>query len=209
MLSSISHLIPIVPLDKFPELINVMNVGNGSFPSLLDLCLLSVADSPSIYENCSMHIPPNIKTKLTRKLAKRGLLTDVNLSKLIHKFMKELDLSNSEISDSGLENIAECCKLLQKLDLNSAKQSRKTVSDIGFIAIGTNCKMLQVLYARRCLNVTDKAISHIAERCRWLRFINLGGCTLVSDESLRALAMNCHMIESLNVSSTNVSISFL
>lgn len=182
-----------------------MNAGNGSVSSLLDLCLLSVINTPCIYEKCVMQIPPNIKTKLSYKLAKRGLLTDANLSKLIHKFTRELDLSNSEISDFGMEKIAESCKLLQKLDLNSPKQSRKTVTDIGFIAIGTNCKMLQVLYARRCLNVSDKAIAHIAARCRWLRFLNLGGCPQISDESLRALSMNCHMIESLNVSSTNVS----
>lgn len=195
-----------VDVEKISEL-NAMNAENGLISSLFDLCLLSVANNPCTYENCAFRIPPNVKTKLSHKLAKRGLLTDANLAKLIHKFTKELDLSNSEISDFGMKKIAECCKLLQKLDLNSAKQSRKTVTDIGFTAIGTNCKMLQVLYARRCLNLSDKAISHIAAKCKLLRFINLGGCPLISDESLRALSTNCRMIECLNVSSTNVSIN--
>ena len=50
---------------------------------------------------------------------------------VVHSRTRVLDLSECDIGDCGLSHIAKTCKLLIKIDLNSAKANRTTVSSAG------------------------------------------------------------------------------
>lgn len=177
----------------------------GNVSSLLNLSIQKLANDFASHENDVTKLPMNVKSKLVNILSKRGLLNDGNITKCIHRKTKELDLNECEISDEGLRGISQLCTALRKLDLNSAKQNRKTVTNRGVQSIAQKCRMLQVLYLRRCQNVGDEAIVQVALNCRGLKCLNVGGCIRVSDDSLAALAENCVFLECLNVSSTNIS----
>ncbi|KAI0208447.1 antagonist of mitotic exit network 1-like [Lamellibrachia satsuma] len=123
---------------------------------------------------------------------------------VIHSRTKVLDLSECDIGDIGLSHIASTCKLLIKIDLNSAKASRTAISSEGVCDLAKNCPHLQVVYLRRCHHVTDDAVVAIARRCRQLRELNVGGCCQLTDTSLEALAAN-HYLTSVNFSRANVT----
>ena len=52
------------------------------------------------------------------------------LLQVLHENLKVLDLSESDVSDEGLRHLCKCPQL-QKIDLNSAKQSRVNISTQG------------------------------------------------------------------------------
>ncbi|KAK2179107.1 hypothetical protein NP493_513g01000 [Ridgeia piscesae] len=137
-------------------------------------------------------------------MCKRGLITDANIAQVIHSRTKVLDLSECDISDCGLSHIAKTCKLLIKIDLNSAKANRTTVSSAGVCILATSCPHLQVVYLRRCPHVTDDAVVAIARHCPQLRELNVGGCSQLTDVSLEALAASRHL-SSVNFSRANVT----
>ncbi len=55
----------------------------------------------------------------------------IQWSQVIHSQTKILELSECDIKDAGLSHIANTCKRLIKIDLNSAKDSRTTISSDG------------------------------------------------------------------------------
>ena len=54
---------------------------------------------------------------------------------VLHPKIKVIDLSECDISDRCLESIAVMCPNLRKIDLNSAKQNRITISSRGISSV--------------------------------------------------------------------------
>ncbi|XP_078000622.1 protein AMN1 homolog [Glandiceps talaboti] len=149
-------------------------------------------------------LPPNVKDRVLNIMSKRGLLTDDNISKVIHDKVRELDLSECDMTDDGLL-VVSLCKQLRKVDLNAAKQNRTSISTAGVQYIARGCPILHTVYLRRCLNVTDEAIITLAECCRQLMRLNIGGCNQITDLSLAALGRHSRMLRSINFSRTKVT----
>ena len=153
-------------------------------------------------------------------------------SQVLHPKIKVIDLSECDISDRCLESVAVMCPNLRKIDLNSAKQNRITISSrgissvllfivmeyvclrhfvklliyyLGVIFIAEHCPNLQVVYLRRCLQLTDEAIVRLSECCSNLRDLNIGGCQNITDRSLVALGQNSRYLRSVNIGHSNVS----
>ncbi|XP_039253367.2 protein AMN1 homolog [Styela clava] len=186
-------------------MINIQRTVFGGISSLFTTSLHVVAHNLNLYNEDIKLLPPSIKSKLLYILSKRGILSDANIEFCLHARLKEIDLSESDVTDEALATISKTCINLVKIDLNSAKESRKTISNDGIIKIARSCRWIQVFYLRRCLNIGDEAVVQIAVNCKSIKHLNLGGCSGVSDRSLQALAENCPNLESLNVSSTKVS----
>ncbi len=53
------------------------------------------------------------------------------LFQVLHPKVKSIDLSECDITDRCLEAVAACCPNLRKIDLNSTKQDRTTITSRG------------------------------------------------------------------------------
>lgn len=172
--------------------------------SLQNHCLRAVACQLPDHETSLDMLPVEIKTKLVNLLSKRGLLTDSNIMKVLHPSLRELELSECSVSDSGLSSLC-ICKNLRKLDLNATKNSRENITSEGIIKVFSSCHNLQTVYLRRCVNVTDDAVAALTQHCSHLEHLNLCGCINITDASLQLIALNCGFLQSLNISKTKVS----
>ncbi|CAH1773532.1 unnamed protein product [Owenia fusiformis] len=172
-------------------------------PTLMKSCLEGVVQGVSHNMSGISTLPNSVKDRLMILMSKRGLLNDDNLGLILTKSVVTLDLSECDVSDIGLEKIAVCTQL-RKLDLNSAKESRTTITSNGVSVIAAACHNLQVVYLRRCLTMTDPGVVALATNCPRLRELNIGGCTQITDVSLHALA-NCKYLECINIANTDIT----
>eukprot|EP00257_Ricinus_communis_P028059 XP_025015473.1 uncharacterized protein LOC8279854 [Ricinus communis] len=77
---------------------------------------------------------------------RRKLLTDDVIISLADSSWEILDLSGSDVTDSGLMNIAEICKFLRAVDIS------------------------------RCHNITAAGVSEVIKHCKSLQTLRCGGC---------------------------------
>ncbi|XP_069102421.1 protein AMN1 homolog isoform X1 [Argopecten irradians] len=176
----------------------------GKVRTLLDGCVQCLVCNLSTSLDGIEMLPDNLKDKCLYLMSKRGLVSDTNISKVLHQKLKVLDLSECEVSDVGLQHLLKCPQL-KKLDLNSAKLSRSNISSQGIINVAHTSTQLQTVYLRRCINLTDTAVITLSTSCPHLRLLNIGGCHLLTDQSLQALGQNSHFLKSVNFSKTNVT----
>ncbi|XP_078583665.1 protein AMN1 homolog [Branchiostoma floridae x Branchiostoma japonicum] len=177
---------------------------HSSVASLLSWSLRSLVANFSCHANHVHTLPPNIKDKLVHLMSKRGVIRDDNIGKVVHQKMRELDLSESEVSDLSLEQLS-VCRNLRKIDLNAVKGNTTTVTTAGILSLVRSCHLLQVVHLRRCIEVTDDAIVALSENCRQLMCLNIGGCAKITDRSLDALGQNSRMLRSINFGHTKVT----
>lgn len=74
----------------------------------------------------------------------------------------------------------------------------------GVTSLSESCPNLQVLFLRRCINLTDAGIISVSEKCTSLVELNVGGCLLLTDASLQALGQNSKHLRSCNFSKATV-----
>jgi len=150
-------------------------------------------------------LPASIKDRLLLLMSKRGLITDTNITELLHDKVRTLDLSFCDVSDDSLQIISTKCPALRKIDLNSNKISRTDITSQGVVCLGERCRQLQVVYLRRCLHITDEAIVKLSQGCLALRDLNIGGCPRITDHALTQLGQNSRHLRSINFSGANVT----
>ncbi|XP_030843779.1 protein AMN1 homolog [Strongylocentrotus purpuratus] len=172
--------------------------------SLFSVSLLSVIKQLPCFLSQLDNLPINVKDNLLHLMSKRGLLTDTNVAKVIHKRTRILDLSESSVSDRALLRLG-VCRNLWKIDLNTSKGERTDITDQGIQALATSCPYLSIVYLRRCVSLEDPSTIALAQSCHQLMELNLGGCIRLSDASLQAIGQNCRMLKSLNISRTKVT----
>ncbi|XP_021355399.1 protein AMN1 homolog [Mizuhopecten yessoensis] len=176
----------------------------GKVTTLLDRCVQCLVSNLATSIEGLETLPGHLKDKCVYLMSKRGLITDTNISKVLHEKLKVLDLSECEVSDAGLQHLSKCLQL-KKIDLNSAKLSRGNISSEGILNVTHTCTQLQTVYVRRCINLTDEAVIALSKSCPQLRLLNVGGCHLLTDRSLLALGENSHFLKSVNFSKTKVT----
>lgn len=191
------------PRGRRPD-IAVSGIVYGKVSTLIDRCVQAIVANWKAYIDDVGNLPASIKDKCIYLMAKRGLLTDENLHKVLHQQVKTLDLADCDISDNGLQAVCKCTQL-RKIDLNANKESRTNITSEGVCSLAVSCRHLQTVYLRRCVNLTDVAIETLARSCPQLRLLNLGGCPNLTDSSLQALGENCKFLKSVNVSNTQVT----
>ncbi|XP_033739686.1 protein AMN1 homolog [Pecten maximus] len=176
----------------------------GKVTTLLDGCVDCLVGNLSTRVDGIEMLPGNLKDKCLYLMSKRGSVTDTNISKVLHENLKVLDLSECEVSDTGLQHLTKCSQL-KKLDLNSAKLSRSEITSEGIVNVAQACAQLQTVYLRRCINLTDDAVIALSTSCPQLRLLNIGGCHQLTDQSLLSLGQNSHFLKSINFSKTKVT----
>uniref|UniRef100_A0A4X2K1R6 Protein AMN1 homolog n=1 Tax=Vombatus ursinus TaxID=29139 RepID=A0A4X2K1R6_VOMUR len=168
---------------------------------LLDLCLWCLMKNISRYVTDIKLLPPNIKDKMIKIMSFQGRITDSNISEILHPEVECLDLRSCDISDIALLQLCNCRKL-KKLNLNSSKESRMSVTSEGIKAVASSCSFLYEASLKRCSNLTDEGVLALALNCRLLKIVDLGGCSGITDVSLQALGENCPFLQSIDFSAT-------
>ena len=97
------------------------------------------------------------------------------------------------------------CSNLRKLDLNSNYEPRPAINTKGLCEVSKNCRFLQTILLRRCVNIEDEAIRSLAQNCKLLQNLNIGNCPLITDQALVAIGEACKNIQSINMSGTKVT----
>ncbi|XP_027700089.1 protein AMN1 homolog isoform X3 [Vombatus ursinus] len=120
---------------------------------------------------------------------------------ILHPEVECLDLRSCDISDIALLQLCNCRKL-KKLNLNSSKESRMSVTSEGIKAVASSCSFLYEASLKRCSNLTDEGVLALALNCRLLKIVDLGGCSGITDVSLQALGENCPFLQSIDFSAT-------
>ncbi|XP_045443847.1 protein AMN1 homolog isoform X3 [Pipistrellus kuhlii] len=167
-------------------------------------CLWCFTKNISRYITDIKPLPPNIKDRLIRMMSLQGQITDSNISEILHPEVKTLDLQSCDVSDTALLHLSNCRKL-KKLNLNSSKENRVSISSEGIKAVASSCTYLHEASFKRCCSLTDEGILALARNCRLLKVIDLGGCLGITDVSLHALGENCFFLQSVDFSATKVS----
>ncbi|XP_067674532.1 protein AMN1 homolog [Haliotis asinina] len=175
----------------------------STVPSLLDTSVKVVVLNLTSGNDLE-RLPLHIKDKCLTLMCKRGIISDSNITAVLHNRLQKLDLSESEVTDAGLAKLSKCPQL-KKIDLNSIKESRTAVTTQGITALSQFCRQLQVVYVRRCINLTDDAIIALSQNCPQLRDLNIGGCPNITDRTLTALGQYSHFLKSLNFSRANIT----
>ncbi|KAM9229585.1 protein AMN1 homolog isoform 1-T1 [Trichechus inunguis] len=171
---------------------------------LLDLCLWCFMKNISRYITDIKPLPPNIKDRLIKIMSMQGRITDSNISEILHPEVQTLDLQSCDISDTALLHLCNCRKL-KKLNLNSSKEDRISITSEGIKAVASSCLYLHEAFLKRCCNLTDEGVLALALNCRLLKVIDLGGCLGITDVSLHALGENCLFLQCVDFSATQVS----
>nr|XP_020831451.1 protein AMN1 homolog isoform X4 [Phascolarctos cinereus] len=171
---------------------------------LLDLCLWCLMKNISRYVTDIKLLPPNIKDKMIKIMSFQGRITDSNISEILHPEVDSLDLRSCDISDTALLQLCNCRKL-KKLNLNSSKENRISVTSEGIKAVASACSFLSEASLKRCSNLTDEGVLALALNCRLLKIVDLGGCSGITDVSLQALGENCPFLQSIDFSATQVT----
>ncbi|KAI4374216.1 hypothetical protein MLD38_012232 [Melastoma candidum] len=125
-------------------------------------------------------------------------------------YLEELDLTENEIDDEGLEYISRCTRI-RVLKLGICLD----ITDKGLSCIGASCPELIELDLYRSAGVTDTGISSIARGCPNLEMINVAYCNGITDTSLAALSKcsslntlecrGCPLVTSVGISAVAVS----
>ena len=172
-------------------------------PTLLKCSMNAILSNIIKLEPDLPFLPVKLKLELFNLMCKRGLLSDTNISLLLHQDILELDLTESSVTDASLLEVGRC-KYLQKLDLNSMKKNRTDITSEVLEQLLQSLPYLRILYLRRCSLIDDRPIC-VAAQCRFLIELNLSGCVLISDISVVALSKFSSLLRCLNLSRTQVT----
>ncbi|GAB2272116.1 hypothetical protein Dimus_006935 [Dionaea muscipula] len=105
--------------------------------------------------------------------------------------LEELDLTDNEVDDEGLNSISRCTKLTS-LKLGICLN----ISDVGITHVGNHCSKLVELDLYRSAGITDSSILAVAGGCPGLEMVNMSYCKDITDVSLIAVS-NCSKLNTV------------
>ncbi|CAH8336984.1 unnamed protein product [Eruca vesicaria subsp. sativa] len=135
----------------------------GPPPSLVSLCLGVVGRHLEEIIPCLSDIshifPSDIKMSIAAIAKRRKLLDDDLIISLADTSWEILDVSGSDVSDSGLAKVSEMCKSLRAVDIS------------------------------RCNKITSMGVSELVQNCRSLETLRCGGCPSSESTARRSLSL--------------------
>ncbi|KAJ3127756.1 hypothetical protein HK098_005873 [Nowakowskiella sp. JEL0407] len=106
-----------------------------------------------------------------------------------------LDLSTSGIGGESLFSISKYCANLRMLFINGTRVTNQSID-----AVVKNCKNLQKLGLRRCVNLSDDAVISVAENCDELHTLDLSESTRFTFKAVVKLGVGCTKLKVLDLS---------
>jgi len=135
-------------------------------------------------------------------------LTDEDLSLLMdyhlpNPHLRCLDLSFTQVTDTGIASISTKCPNLSSINLSGCL----SITDVTLSYLAQNCKKLQSLVLSGCPRVGDIGIQLIAQEVKHhLRILDLNDCSRISDKALVYLGHYCPSLTCLRLKNTGISV---
>ncbi|XP_010433421.1 PREDICTED: uncharacterized protein LOC104717536 [Camelina sativa] len=155
------------PKNKIPvsaylsSLLTGMSPLKSKPPSLVSLCIGVIGKHLDEMIPCladiSVIFPADIKMSIAAIARRRKLLDDVVIVSLADSSWEILDVSGSDVTNSGLAKVAEMCKSLRAVDIS------------------------------RCNKITSLGVSELVQHCRSLETLRCGGCPSSESTARRSL----------------------
>ena len=132
-------------------------------------------------ESISMHCQDvtHLDLTLCKQITNQGIKSVAQNS----ANLRCLILKGCEITDEGIEPIANGSNQLQKLDLTNCRQ----ITDRCVEMLSQMCKVLEVLILEECFKLTDYGARCISEYGMNLEDLSLAGCHNLTDNTLKYL----------------------
>ncbi|KAJ8907551.1 hypothetical protein NDN08_007662 [Rhodosorus marinus] len=123
---------------------------------------------------------------------------DRSLIHIISKAGSKLQCLNlagcTELSDTMVSAVAECCPHLEEICLDETQ-----VTDVGLRKLTSECSSLAFVSLRSCSNITDEGCIHMIKNCK-IKRLSLNGLYCVTDATVLALKRYCEGLEELDLS---------
>ena len=109
--------------------------------------------------------------------------------------LRVLDISFCPVEDRGVIGLAEGCKSIKFLNLESCT----ALTDVGIITLIKANKSLKVINLTGCIDISDKVPKCISSVCKSIISLNLNRCIKIGDKGLTAIGKKCKSLQALNV----------
>ncbi|KAK1930832.1 Dynein regulatory complex subunit 6 [Phytophthora citrophthora] len=109
--------------------------------------------------------------------------------------LRRVDLSASNICDTGVSIIATACRQLESINLSKCTQ----ITDFAAEALASHCFQLKVLLLANTRGITDRTLTALAFTKIPLELLDISGNTRVTDEGLQVLCTSCQQIQELRL----------
>ena len=142
-------------------------------------------------------------------------MTGDQLSALLHRDVRSLDLSDCVLSLQHLVSISSSCSNIRELTLDQSAHvdlKNEHHDDDDDDEVDECCRALnKILYRNKFLvqinlrHVNYVSDSHLRFLPRTLTHLDVGGCSRVSDHGVRRISSNCPLLSSLSLSRTSIT----
>uniref|UniRef100_A0A0B6Z5N4 F-box domain-containing protein n=1 Tax=Arion vulgaris TaxID=1028688 RepID=A0A0B6Z5N4_9EUPU len=163
---------------------NILSLIINEFPTLLDECIMIMAEKCLKIHTVSMLGCPLLTDESIKKLAQNRSLQVLKLD------------GNQRVSDASIKLLGKMCPDLRHVYL--ADCPRLTDATLKSLS---SCRSLVVLNAADCVRLSDTGVRHLMEgpASATLRELNLTNCVRVGDMAMVSLHKRCHNLTYLNV----------
>ncbi|KAG8438379.1 hypothetical protein GDO86_008892, partial [Hymenochirus boettgeri] len=110
------------------------------------------------------------------------------------QFWKQLDLSNRQVKDNLLEEIASRSQNVTEINISDCT----SVSDQGVCMVALKCPRLLKYIAYRCKQLSDTSLIALATHCTSLQKVHVGNQDKLTDEALIQLGTRCKELTDLH-----------
>ncbi|MCF7800176.1 hypothetical protein K9L05_01375 [Candidatus Babeliales bacterium] len=134
-------------------------------------------------------------------------LTDDDLINIAraNTLLEYLNISGSQITDTGLIGLSQYCQSLKSLDLSNCT----LITDRGLTALLSVSHNLENLNLENCTNVTEQSLNSISQLViKKLKTLNIIGCNVTNDFLVDFLK-NCKNIERLSIGGMSLNDSVI
>jgi len=120
--------------------------------------------------------------------------------------LRLLDLSYTQVTDTGIAAISNKCPNLSSVNLTGCLE----ITDVSLSFLAQNCKKIQNLIVSGCSRISDIGVQLIAQETKHhLRILDLNDCSRISDKALLFLGHYCPSLSCLRLKNTNITLSVL
>ena len=184
-------------------------------PSLLNLALDKMLQSGCPETREIIILPPHLKDALRRVLLRRGDMTGDQLSALLHRDVRSLDLSDCVLSLQHLVSVSSSCSNIRELTLDQSAHvdlKNEPHDDDDDDDDDECCRAVnKILYRNKFLvQINLRHVNYVSDSNlrflpRTLSHLDVGGCSRVSDHGVRRISSNCPLLSSLSLSRTSIT----
>ncbi|GFR74462.1 F-box/LRR-repeat protein 13-like [Elysia marginata] len=163
---------------------NLQTVIANEFPTLLDDCIMVVAEKCPKVHTVSLLGCPLLTDECFKRLAQNKNLQVLKID------------GNHRVSDNSLKQLGRMCPDLRHVYVADCQR----LTDATLKAL-SSCKNLTVLNLADCVRISDAGVRHLMDgpAAAKLRELNLTNCVRVGDMAMVNVHKRCHNLTYLNV----------